>query len=314
MLQQLLARLGTSVALLGVISLGVFLLTTLSPRHPEVYRLGPDAPASAVEDLRQELGLDLPLPVQFGNWFADAVQGDLGSSYLNGRPVVENLAVRIPRTLSLICAAAFLTAIIGFALGITAALYQGGVVDRVLSGVAALMQAVPGFWLGILLVTLFALTLNLLPATGYVPLSRSFTGWLASIALPAISLAFPSAAAVGRQLRTALNLEVGKDYVRCAVATGASRTQVVIQSALRNAMGPAVTILGYQIMVQLSTSVVIEKIFAIDGLGTMALNALFTGDTPSLLAAVLTFSVIVLAVNFIVDLAYGWLYPKAKAS
>lgn len=312
MLHTVLARIATSFLLIAIVTTGSFFLTTLSPRHPEVYRLGHDAPASAVRELREQLGLDRPRAEQFGHWLSGVARGDLGRSYVTDRPVMDDLATRVPRTLSLLTAATLLAAVIGFALGISAALVHGGWADRLLSGVAALMQAIPGFWLAILLVTGFALMLSWFPATGYVAPTRSLNGWLASITLPSIALALPSAAAIGRQLRAALIRETAEEYLRCAIATGASRREAVVRYALRNAMGPTITILGYQVVVQLSTSVVIENIFAIEGLGSMALDAVFRGDTPALLAAVLAFAVLVLVVNLLVDLAYGWFNPRVQ--
>lgn len=312
MLRTILSRLAVSALLLLLVMAEAFFLITLSPRQPEMYRLGEDASPSAVRELRDSLGIDRPLMTQFVHWVADATRGDLGRSYVTDRPVTEELAIRAPRTLSLLALSMLIATVIGFAIGMGAAMSQGMGADRLLGGGAALLQAVPGFWLGILLVTIFALILPWLPATGYVAPGHSLAGWLASLVLPAFALGLPSAAVIGRQLRSALIRELSEEYVRCAVATGASRRTAVLRHALPNALGPVVTTLGFQVVVQLSTSVVVERVFAIDGLGTMALDAVFRGDTPTLLAAVLTFGALVLLVNLLVDLAYGRIDPRVR--
>lgn len=310
MLRSISFKILTSFLSLLAITVVAFLLTSLTPRSPEVYRLGYDASPEAIADLRSQLGLNKPIHQQYVSWFSGVVRGDFGQSYVSGLPVFDELMVRLPRTLSLIAMATLFAAFLGFTLGIYAANSQGGWIDRSLAGVMAVAQAIPGFWLGILLVTGFSLMLTWFPATGYVELGQSWRGWLHSIILPAIALGMSSAAAIARQLRVALIQELSKDYVRCAIATGASRMEALFHYALRNAMGPAITILGYQVVVQLSSSIVVEKIFAIDGLGTMSLNAVFTGDTPTLLVTILAFAVLVLAINLLVDLGYKWVNPR----
>lgn len=314
MISVLIEKAVGAVALLVIVSLMAFGLSVLSPRHPEVHRLGADAPESAVREVRHELGLDRPLAAQFVEWAGGAVRGDLGHSYVSDTSVAEEIAVRAPRTLSMVALAIVIACALGLALGVSSALARRPATRRCLAVFTGLVQAVPGFWLGILLVTLFALQLGWLPATGYVPASASVPGWLQSILLPSIALGLPSTAAIARQLRGALAGELGEDYVRNAVAQGFDRMHIVLRHALRNAMGPAVTIIGFQVVVKLSTVVVVERVFAIDGLGTLALDAVFRGDTPVLLGCVMTFALIVVVVNLFVDLAYTWINPRTRAA
>lgn len=314
MFSELCKKLGGNAIQLALVALLAFGLTALSPRHPEVHRLGPDAPEAAVQEVRRSLGLDQPLAVQFSQWVAGAVRGDFGRSYVSDQPVAEEIAHRLPRTLSMIALAMFIACALGLGLGLLAAIHPQTALARTVSGVTGLTQAIPGFWLGILLVTVFALGLGWLPATGYVPASVSVGDWLRSILLPSIALGLPSTAAVARQLRGAMAAELSEEYVRSAVAQGHSRVHVALHHALRNAMGPAITIIGFQVVVKLSTVVVVEKVFAIDGLGTLALDAVFRGDTPVLLGCVLTFAAMVILVNLCVDLAHAWVSPRTRGA
>lgn len=312
MFNALIHRLAGACLLLAIVSLLAFGLTALSPRHPEVHRLGPDAPMSAVQEVRHSLGLDRPLAVQYTTWAANALHGDLGRSYVSDQPVASEILERAPRTLSMIALAMLIACALGLTLGVVASIHPQTWVSRLIAGFAALTQAVPSFWLGILLVTVFALLLGWLPATGYVPASVSVRGWLQSILLPSIALGLPSTAAIARQLCSAMTAALGEEYVKTAVAQGFTRMHVAMHHALRNAMGPAITIIGFQVVVKLSTVVVVERVFAIDGLGNLALDAVFRGDTPMLLGCVMAFALVVLAVNLLVDLGYAWISPKSR--
>lgn len=314
MLTAMLSRIASSVLVLFLVSLIAFLLAALSPRHPEVYKVGADAPIETVERVRASLGLDRPLPEQYFDWLANALQGDLGRSYVSDLSVSSEIALRAPRTLMLVVMAVALAAVLGLSIGTFSAIYQGGWVDRLLTNLAGILQAVPGFWLGIMLVTLFALLLGWLPATGYVSPSVSLGDWLRSIILPTLALGLASTAAIARQLRGSLINEFQKDYMRSAVAQGYGRMQAALGLAIRNAMGPAVTVIGFQTIVKLSTVVVVEKVFAIDGLGSLALNAVFRGDTPMLLGCVTVFAVVVVLVNLLVDMTYGWISPLSRSA
>lgn len=312
MLRAITTRLFSGALVLVIVSVIAFSLAALSPRHPEIYKLGADAPLEAVQSVRASLGLDLPVPQQYLNWAMGAVRGDMGTSYVSDVPVSEEIRQRAPRTLILVFVSVLIAAALGISTGLVAAMYQGTWIDRLLTTLSSMIQATPGFWLGILLVTLFSIMLGWLPATGYVSPLVSLSGWAQSVILPALALGLPSTAAIARQLRGAMVGELQHDYVRSAVAQGYGRVQTALGQALRNAMGPAATVIGFQTIVKLSTVVVIEKVFAIDGLGSLALNAVFRGDTPVLLGTVMTFAVVVVIVNMLVDLSYGWISPKAR--
>lgn len=314
MLKIIVSRVFSSVLVLTIVSLLAFSLASLSPRHPEIYKLGADASIEAVEHVRTSLGLDRSAPEQYFRWITDVLRGDFGKSYVSDLPVSSEIAHRLPRTLTLVFIAVLIASLLGLTVGTFAAIYEGTWLDRLLTNSASVLQAVPGFWLGILMVTLFAIVLGWLPATGYVSPSDSVSEWLRSIILPALALGLSSTAAIARQLRGAMVGEFRKDYIRSAVAQGYGRLQTALGQAFRNALGPAVTVIGFQTIVKLSTVVVIEKVFAIDGLGSLALNAVFRGDTPVLLGCVVTFAVVVVLVNLLVDLAYGWISPKSRSA
>lgn len=314
MLQGMSLRLLQGMAMLALVSILAFGLSVLSPRTPEVHRLGPEAPESAVAALRADLGLDKPLVWQFTSWAGAALTGDLGRSYVTDQPVATEILERAPRTLSLVGASMLLACLLGLGMGALAAMFPSSWLDRSIQVLSSLFQATPGFWLGILLVTVFSLSLGWLPATGYVSPDQSVTGWLASILLPSLALGLPSTAAICRQLRSALIGQLGEEYARTALAQGFHRVYVTLRHALRNAMGPAITIIGFQAVVKLSTIVVIERVFAIEGLGVLALDAVFRGDTPVLLGCVMTFALIVIVINACVDMAYGWVNPRRRTA
>lgn len=314
MLQGMSLRLLQGMAMLALVAMLAFGLSVLSPRTPEVHRLGPEAPESAVAALRADLGLDRPLVWQFTSWAGAALTGDLGRSYVTDQPVGAEIRARAPRTLSLVGASMLLACMLGLGMGAVAAMFPGSWLDRTIQLLTSLFQATPGFWLGILLVTVFSLSLGWLPATGYVSPQQSVAGWLASILLPALALGLPSTASICRQLRSSLIGQLGEEYARTALAQGFHRVYVTLRHALRNAMGPAITIIGFQAVVKLSTIVVIERVFAIEGLGVLALDAVFRGDTPVLLGSVMTFALIVIVINACVDMAYGWVNPRRRTA
>jgi peptide/nickel transport system permease protein len=314
MLMTVATRLVGAVLLLVIVSVIAFSLTVISPRHPEIYRLGPDAPKSAVTEVRRSLGLDRPLIAQFLDWGRGLLAGDLGRSYVSNMPVAETILARAPRTLSMVGMAIVIACLAGGVMGLVGAVFEGTVIDRLMSAMTGLTQGLPSFWLGIVLVTLFALTLGWLPATGYVSPAESVTGWVQSILLPSIALGLPSTAAIARQLRGAMLGEMSQDYVRSAVAQGYSRRHIALHQVLRNALGAAVTVVGLQVIIKLSTVVVVERVFAIDGLGTLALDAVIGGDTPTLLGTVIVFAMIVVVINFVVDLLYLWISPTMRSA
>jgi peptide/nickel transport system permease protein len=240
-----------------------------------------------------------------------AVRGDLGTSYFTGEDVVHAITSRLTVTLSLVISAVVLTAIVAVVLGVLAA-NRGGWVDRVIQVVVVLGFAVPGFLVAIGLVQVFAINLGWFKPTGYTKFADSPSGWLSSITLPVIALALGSIAGVAAQIRGSIIDAARQDYVRTLRSRGLSETRVIYKHVLRNAAGPALSVLALQFVGLLGGAVIVEQIFAIPGLGQVAVTAAGQGDNPLVLALVVVTAIIVVIVNLIVDLLQGWLNPKVR--
>lgn len=307
-------RLVSLLPLLVVMSVFVFAMEPMLPNDPARLIVGVDANQQTYELARRELGLDDPLLERYGRWLGKAVQGDLGASYFSGEKVSQAIAGRLGVTLSITFMAGLLAFLVGVVVGTAASLYPGSVFDRSVSAISALGVAIPDFWLAMMLAAVFALTLKWFPATGYVDFYQSPFGWLQSITLPAIALAAGKASALARQMRVSMIDVLQKEYIRTARAKGASRTRTLIRHAMRNALQPVVTIMGIYIGVMFGGALVIERVFALPGLGSLAFDSVLNSDVPMLQGVVLLSVVIVTAVNLAVDLLYGWLNPKVRVT
>jgi peptide/nickel transport system permease protein len=306
-----LRRLGAGVVLVVVLSTVTFFLLYLSGGNIARRILGQQATEEAVRAKQQELGLDRPVLSRFGDWVADALRGDLGQSWFTGQPVVEALTSRLAVTLSLVIGATVLTAIIAVLLGVVAAT-RGGWADRLVQMVAVLGFAIPGFLVALGLVTVFAIRMQLFKPTGYVQFAESPTGWLSSITLPVIALAVGGIAGVAAQIRSSMIDALRRDYVRTLRSRGLSERSVIYKHVLRNAAGPALSVLALQFVGLLGGAVLVETIFAIPGLGQVAVISTAQGDIPLVMGLVLVTVVIVILVNLAVDLLQGWLNPKVR--
>nr|WP_228046676.1 ABC transporter permease [Saccharopolyspora sp. HNM0983] len=308
-----LRRIGAMVPLLVLVSLIVFGLVLLVPGDPAVTIAGEDATDAQIAATRQRMGLDDPLLEQYWRWASAAVQGDLGTSMFSNRSVSGAIAERFPATLSLTAMAIVLALLVSVPAAIAAALHRGGWIDRTATLGTAVGVAMPNFWLGLLLATVFALHLDLLPATGYVPLDDAPLAWLAHLLLPAATLGLAAAAELTRQLRSALIDVFDQDYLRTARAKGLRGGSVVTKHALKNAATPVVTVLGMRISVLLGGTVVVEQIFGIPGLGQLAIEAVLQRDLPMVQGVVVVTAVLVMLANLAVDLSYGYFNPKVRA-
>ncbi|WGX97178.1 ABC transporter permease [Nocardioides sp. L-11A] len=314
MRSAILARLAALPLVVLALSALVFFLVALVPGDVATTFAGPQATADQVEQLRRDLGLDQPVLGQYVAWLTDAVRGDLGRSLANGTPVGEMLAARLPVTLSLTIAGTVAAVLIGVPAGIAAGLRPGGLLDRLVTGLSAIGVAFPSFWLGLLLVGLFALRIPVFPATGYVSFAESPTQWLARIVLPAVALGVTPAAVLARQMRSSLVEVMGSAYVRTARAKGVPAGAIVRRHALRNAAGPMVTQLGFWVTIMLGTSLIVEQVFSLPGIGGAMAHAIMQGDTPVLLGLAVVLVVLVVAINLVVDLVLMWLNPKARTA
>ena len=301
------------VPLLLVVSFMVYSLLLLTPGDPAITLAGDNPTPEQIAEVRSQLGLDDPLVVQYGRWAADAVRGDLGTSLYSSASVTDAIWSRLPVTLSMTAAAVFFSLIVAVPMGLLAARRPGGVVDRMSTGVATVGIALPSFWVGMVLIILFALRLGWFPPVGYVNFGDDPLGWARHMVLPAIALGTAAAAETTRQLRGAMLDVLDSDYVRTARSKGMRGRTVLYKHALKNAGSPVLTVIGLQVTFLLGGSVIIEQMFAIPGLGSLAVTAVLARDIPMIQGVVLVAVVVSVVVNLLVDLAYAWLNPKVRA-
>lgn len=302
------------IPLTFLISLIVWGLILLVPGDPALAIAGESATAEQVEAIRVDLGLDDPIPVRYGRWVAGAVQGDLGTSLYTSYPVSQSLADRLPITLSLVAVSFLLALVVGVSVGVLAASRRGRALDRFLTVGTSLGLAIPNFWLGLLLVTFFGLKLGWFPSGGYVPIEQSVTGWLRSLTLPAVTLAAAAAAEMARQMRSSMSDVLQQDFVRTHRAKGLRPNVILGKYALKNASMPILTVAGLQIARLFGLATVVELIFNLNGVGQLAVDSVFKRDIPVIQGVVLVITVIVLLVNLVVDVSYGLVNPKVRAS
>jgi peptide/nickel transport system permease protein len=307
-------RLGQLLPVLLLASVAVWLMIHLIPGDPALALLGPDATPQQLTRARQIMGLDRPWPVQYGLWLGRVARGDLGVSYLSGLPVTRLLAQRVPVTLQLTLASLLVALAIAAPLGVLTAVRPRSLLARLVTGYNALAMAVPTFWLGILLVLLFALQLRWLPASGFVPAWEEPGRALRFLVLPAFTLGAYVSAVLARFVRAALLETLFQDYVRTARAKGLGEGPVVGRHALRNALIPVVTVVGLQFGAFMGGAVITEAIFDYPGLGRMLLQAILQRDY-TVVQGVLLFVVAAFAlINLLTDLVYAVLDPRIRYS
>lgn len=313
MLRLIARRLSISAALVVLISFLTFVIQALTPGDAVRAALGYNYTPQAYRQLRAQLGLDQPLLVQYGRWLGHAITGNLGTSPVSGLDVGTEIAQRLPVTLSLVTIATAVTAVAGIGLGVLGAVRRGWVA-RAVDALSLSGYALPNFWLALVLVTVFAVEIPLLPATGYVSLSADPAGWARSLVLPVATLALQGVAVFARHTRDSMRAVLALDFVSVLRANGATERSIVFRHALRNAAIPAVTVTGLTFIGLFSGTVFIETIFAMPGLGGLAVQATTTHDLPVVQGIVVVFTLVVVLVNLLVDLAYGWLNPKVRVS
>lgn len=304
-----------ALGLVWVVATLVFLVIHLIPGDPAELLLsqGGFAPdPAAVAELRSELGLDRPLPVQYAEYLGKLLRGDLGTSLLDEHPVAAEIALRLPRTLELIAAAAMLAVAFGLPLGTLAALRAGGPTDRVLSLLAGVSMSVPVFVIGTLAVLLFAQKLRWVPAGGFTPFARDPLEHLGLLAMPAATIALGLAAVVFRMTRSSILEVLGRDYVRTAMAKGVAPLRIVVRHVVRNALIPVVTVLALHLGTLLGGTVLVEYVFNWPGLSGYLVNAVEARDYPEVMGIVLVISVLFVLLNLAVDLLYALLDPRVR--
>jgi peptide/nickel transport system permease protein len=310
--RTLLRRLILSIPLMFVVTVLTFVVTALTPGSVAATILGTNATPAKIAALNQQLGLNEPTLVQYWHWLDHAVHGNLGTSVLTGESVTGILGNALPVTLSLIIGAVLVAVVIGIPLGVLSAqrAKSGG---QVVDAVSLVGYAVPNFFLGLMFGYVFSNVLNWFPAAGFTPLTASFTGWLTSIVLPVATIGIPGAALLARQTRQSMLDVLGRDYIRSLRARGLPERSIIYKHALRNALGNVVTLLGIYIVGLLLATTLVENVFAMQGIGTVAVNATSQHDLPVLEGAALYFTIVVVIAFVLVDLTRAWLNPKLRS-
>ncbi|WP_461172751.1 ABC transporter permease [Arthrobacter sp. Z1-9] len=304
-------RILTGVILIILVSAITFWLLSFSFDSVIANRLGPAANAETVAALRADLGLDRSVPVLYFEWLGQVVTGDLGASFYTGEPVASAVAGRMAVTLSVILPALVISVAIAVVLGVIAAA-RGGWIDKVLQGIMLSGNLIPGLLVAILLVSLLSVTLGWLPAGGYTPPQKDTAAWARSITIPVIVLCLGGAANIATQVRGTMIDELRKDYVRTLRTRGVGTKALVLRHALRNAAGPALTVVGLEFSTMFFGALVIEQVFALPGVGLYSFNASLQGDFPVIMGLVIFTVGLTVSINLLTDLANGWLNPKAR--
>lgn len=297
--------------LLGV-SVLVFAIIHLVPGDPVRLALGTRFDQETYDALRARAGLDRPLLQQYLTWITGVVGGDFGVSFRSGQTVLSMVLERLPATLSLAGAAVLVALLIAIPLGVLSAIRQGSATDAVATAISQFGISVPDFWLGILMILLFAGILGWFPASGYVPLTEDPIGWAQRLVLPGITVGVVSGAVLTRFVRSSVLESLGEDFIRTARSKGLSERRIIREHVLPNALVPVITVTGLQLAYLLSGVVVVEAVFSWPGLGQLALTAVEDRDYPVLQGAVLLFAAFFLLVNLLVDLLYAVVDPRIQ--
>jgi peptide/nickel transport system permease protein len=314
MLRFILRRVASTLPVLVIVSLLTFALTNVLGGDPLLALLGEEVSLTPEAEalMREELGLNDPLLVQYLNWFGNAVQGDLGTSIQTGQPVMESLADRLPVTIQLGAAAWALALVFAIPLGVIAAVRRNRWQDHTATAFALAGVATPSFWMGLMLILVVGVWLRWLPPSGFVNLWDNPLQAIRYLALPALTLGVNLIGTITRQTRSSMLEVLGQDYVRTARAKGLKERVVLTRHAMKNAMLPIVTILGLQFANLLGGTVIIEQVFAIPGVGRLALGAVFAQDLPVVQGVVLLAAVATLVGNLWADIMYSVFDPRIR--
>jgi len=308
----LLRRVTSLLVTLVLASIVVFAMMEIVPGDPAQLMLGLNATEDALQNLREQMGLDQPLPTRYWNWVSGMVGGDFGISYTYNVPVRELIGERLVVSLPLAIIALLLSTAVAIPVGLYAALHRGKVADTASMAVAQIGIAMPNFWFALLLVYVFAVMLKLVPAGGFPGWSEGLWPSLKALVLPAIALALPQAAILARVTRSALIEAMSEDYIRTARAKGLTRSQTLWHHALRNALIPVVTIMGLQFAFLLAGTIIIENVFYLPGLGRLVFQAITQRDLIVVESVVIILVASVITINFLVDITYAWIDPRLR--
>jgi peptide/nickel transport system permease protein len=314
MIRLLASRVIGLIPLLLIVSFLTFVMVHLVPGDVRDRILGMEATAEQYEELGEKLGLNDPFLVQYGRWLYRAVQGDLGTSAYNSQQVTEAVLDTLPVTLSLTVGGMLIAIVIGVPAGIFAGLHRGSNVDRVAVVIATVGQALPNFWVAMMLIIPFALWWHIFPATGFTSPFDSVGEWLMSITLASVALGTSSSAALARQTRGAIIDVLQQDYIRTARAKGLPTMSITFKHALRNAAIPLITTIGFQVNGLLGGAIIVEQVFGLNGFGSLAIESVRTQNIPMMQGVVIMGALVIVSINLVIDVMYGLINPKVRVS
>jgi peptide/nickel transport system permease protein len=311
-LVEVLRRLAAAIPVMGVVAVAVFGLLHVTPGDPAVIIAGDYATVDDIARIRTKLGLDKPFLTQVGIWLGQIARGDLGTSIFSGLPVAQLIGQRVEATALLTAFAMAISVSVGVPLGVVAAWKRGSGVDRVVMIVAVSGFSMPTFWLGFVLVYVFAISAGWLPVQGYVPLKQGVGPAIRHLVLPALTLSVVYLALIARMTRASMLGVLGEDYIRTAFAKGLAPRRVLVRHALKNASLPVVTIIGLGFALLIGGAVVTESVFAIPGLGRLTVDAIVRRDYPVIQGVILIVSGVYVLINLGVDVIYVVLDPRIR--
>ncbi len=306
-------RLLAAIPVIFLVSVLTFSITLLIPGDAATLIAGDNQDPELIASLREQLGLDDPIVVQYVHWVSGVLHGDLGESYYSNRSVASDIWARVPVTFGLALLAVTFATILAVPSGIFAALRRGTMWDRTVTVGSSLGVSIPNYWFGMLLIVAFAINRHWFPAIGYVPFTEDPAEWFRHMFLPAVTLALAGWAEITRQTRSAMLQELDQDYVRTARAKGLRRRSVIFKHTAKNASIPVVTVIGLQASYLFGGTVIIERIFGLPGLGQLAITAVYARDIPVIQGVVLVATSVVIIVNLLIDILYPVLNPKVRA-
>ncbi|HEU0148944.1 MAG: peptide/nickel transport system permease protein [Bradyrhizobium sp.] len=312
MIGYLLRRVLAAIPVMVVVALFVFLLLRLTPGDPAAILAGDNATPEQLERIRQTLGLNEPIYVQFVSWVNQLLHGDLGVSLISRVPVLQMIGQRVEPSLSVAIATIILSILVAVPLGVIAAWKHGTWIDRFVMGLSVIGFSVPVFVIGYVLIEVFAINLRWVPVQGFRSITAGFGPFFERIILPTCALSFIYVALIARMTRAAMLDVLGEDFVRTARAKGVNEVAVLLRHALRNAAVPVITVIGSGFALLISGVVVTESVFNLPGIGRLTVDAVLARDYPVIQGMILLTSFIYLAVNLLIDLAYSLLDPRIR--
>ncbi|RVC83998.1 ABC transporter permease [Mesorhizobium sp. M4A.F.Ca.ET.022.05.2.1] len=308
----ILRRMVSTIAVMAMVGIFVFLLLRLAPGDPAAMIAGKSATAEMIAAIRDKLGLNDPMPVQFMRWVRDMLGGDFGTSIFAGRPVLELISQRLEPTLSLSSLTMILSVSVGVSFGILAAWRTGGLVDRLLAAFSALGYSVPVFVIGYFFIYFFAIRTHWLPVQGYVPIGSGLGPWFVHLILPTVALSLGYIAFIARVTRASMLEVLSEDYMRTAAAKGASSYAMLFHHALKNAGVPILTVIGLSFAWLIGGVVLTETVFNIPGIGRLVVDAINNRDYPIIQSVLILTSGLYVLINLAVDLAYTLIDPRIR--